>query len=174
MDGQKKGGSAWLWAVVVVVIALGAYGAYKYSNSNEAVTNPAMSDGTSAPLESTNPNAANDGSTAGVDVGVTVGSSAYKDGTYTAVGHYNSPEGAEQITVTLTLKSDVVTAASVTNSQTFRSESKEYQGKFISGYQALVVGKKITDIKLTRVSGSSLTPIGWNDAVAKIQTQAKA
>jgi uncharacterized protein with FMN-binding domain len=35
--------------------------------------------------------------------------SAYKDGTYTAVGTYRSPAGAEEMGVTLTLKDNTIT-----------------------------------------------------------------
>jgi hypothetical protein len=35
------------------------------------------------------------------------------------------------------------------------------------------VGKNINDLKLTKIAGSSLTPMGFNDAVAKIKMKAK-
>ena len=46
-------------------------------------------------------------------------------------------------------------------------------GLFASGFKALVVGKKITDVNLDKVSGSSLTSGGWNEAITKIEAQAK-
>lgn len=100
--------------------------------------------------------------------------SGYKDGSYTATGSYRTPEGSEQITVTLTLKSGVVADSSVTFSQTRERESKQYQSQFASGYSQLVVGKKIDEINLSRVSGSSLTPLGFNAALEQIKAQAKA
>lgn len=100
-------------------------------------------------------------------------SSTYKDGAYTAVGSYNSPGGPDQIGVTLTLKNDIVTAVSI-NPMPGDRESKQYQAKFASGYQSLVLGKDISSVKLSAVSGSSLTPIGFNDAITKIKAQAKA
>lgn len=96
----------------------------------------------------------------------------YKNGTYTAVGAYSSPGGGESVSVAITLADDVITAATVTPTPATPTSS-QYQGKFVSGFQALVVGKKLDEVVLSKVSGSSLTPKGWNDAVAKIKTQAQ-
>jgi hypothetical protein len=96
-----------------------------------------------------------------------------KDGTYTAEGSYVSPAGAESITVTLTLKDEVVTDAVVKSNATAK-KSIFMQGMFIDNYTPMVVGKKITEIQLDKVSGSSLTPKGFNDAVAKIEAQASS
>lgn len=95
----------------------------------------------------------------------------YKDGVYTALGQYNSPAGAEEIDVTLTLKKDIVTDANVVE-KAVNPRSVYMQGQFTSGYKAYVIGQNIATLKLTKVSGSSLTPNGFNDAVAKIRTQA--
>lgn len=100
------------------------------------------------------------------------GALAYKNGTYSAVGTYMSPGGQDQINVTLVLKNDIITNATVT-SKYADNTSLRYQDKFISGYQAYVVGQDISTVHLTRVSGSSLTPAGFNDALAKIKSQAK-
>lgn len=97
----------------------------------------------------------------------------YKDGTYTAIGSYNSPGGPDKISITLTLKNNIVTSVSAIP-MAGDPKSERYQQTFISGYQTFVVGKNIDTIKLTNVSGSSLTPIGFNDALAKIKEQAKA
>lgn len=98
----------------------------------------------------------------------------YKNGTYTATGSYNSPGGPDQVGLSITLKDDVVTAASVTPMPGDR-ESARYQSLFVSGYQALVVGKKLDSINITgSISGSSLTEIGFNSALAQIKAEAKA
>lgn len=52
--------------------------------------------------------------------------------------------------------------------------SKRFQGEFADGYKAQVIGKPIAEVFLTKVSGSSLTPKGFNDAVEKIKSEAKA
>lgn len=98
---------------------------------------------------------------------------AYKDGTYTAVGSYRSPGGPDQISITATLKNDVITDISATPMPGDKT-SEHYQSLFISGYKPLVVGKNIDSVKLNAVSGSSLTPIGFNEAITKIKAEASA
>ncbi|MDB5255062.1 MAG: FMN-binding protein [Candidatus Nomurabacteria bacterium] len=99
--------------------------------------------------------------------------STYKDGTYTATGSYRSPGGPDEIGVTVQLRNDIVTSVSITP-MPHDPTSVEYQAKFASGYKAYVVGKDIDSVKLGAVSGSSLTGIGFNDAIAKIKVKAKA
>jgi uncharacterized protein with FMN-binding domain len=97
----------------------------------------------------------------------------YKDGTYTATGSYMSPGGYDQIAITLTLKNDIITGASAV-SHAGDNTSQRYQDKFIGGFQQYVVGQNIASLHLSKVSGASLTPIGFNDALAQIKTKAKA
>lgn len=97
----------------------------------------------------------------------------YKDGTYSAVGDYISPGGAEQVGVTVTLKNDVISDVQFEAKAT-RPNSVRYQGMFAGGYKTLVVGKNIAEVQLDKVSSSSLTPVGFNDALSKIKSQAKA
>ena len=99
--------------------------------------------------------------------------SVYTDGTYTATGSYMSPGGEDQISITLTLAKDIISSVSATPAAGDRT-SQRYQNAFISGYKQYVVGKNIADVNLTRVSGSSLTPMGFNDALTQIKAQAKA
>ncbi|MFB8893370.1 MULTISPECIES: FMN-binding protein [Microbacterium] len=97
----------------------------------------------------------------------------YRDGTYTAEGTYQTPEGPETITVELTIASDAVTAVEVTGEPT-RRESKQYQSQFIGGISDAVVGKSLDEVKVDRVAGSSLTSGGFNAAVEEIRTDAAA
>jgi uncharacterized protein with FMN-binding domain len=97
----------------------------------------------------------------------------YKDGTYNATGHYDSPGGTEAVKVSLTLASDKVSAATVSSGANDPT-ALSYQTIFISGYKSFVVGKKINTIKLSNVSGSSLTSQGFNDALKQIERQAQA
>jgi len=99
-------------------------------------------------------------------------SSVYKDGTYSATGSYMSPGGYQQLGVSVTLKNDIIESASVTNMAS-DGRSERYQNMFISGYQQYVVGKNIASVYLTKVSGSSLTPSGFDDALTQIKSQAK-
>ena len=98
---------------------------------------------------------------------------SYRDGTYTASGSYQTPESVETIDVTLTLGDGVITAVQVTGDPQKR-ESEQYQGQFISGIGAEVVVKKIDELDVTRVAGSSLTSSGFNAAVAQIAQDAAA
>ncbi|TYQ09237.1 UNVERIFIED_ORG: uncharacterized protein with FMN-binding domain [Gordonia westfalica J30] len=110
-----------------------------------------------------------DTSTATVAEGAT--GEQYKDGEYTAEGGYISPGGPQKVGVTVTLSNDVITAVSVDTSQT-KGPSVEYQGKFAGGISDVVVGKNIDDIEVDKVSGSSLTSGGFNEAIEKIKQEA--
>lgn len=101
------------------------------------------------------------------------GTSTYKDGSYTESGSYQSPAGSDSVKVTITLASDVVTAVKVTGDATDPT-AKMHQSQFIGGISAIVVGKKIDSLKVSKVSGSSLTSDGFNAALAKIKTDARA
>lgn len=100
-------------------------------------------------------------------------SQAYKDGTYTETGHYSSPAGTEALYVTLTVANGAVSSSMVT-SRANDPTASSYQSLFISGYKGMVEGKKLGDIHLKNVSGSSLTPKGFMDALNKIADDAKA
>jgi len=100
-------------------------------------------------------------------------SATYNDGTYSANASYQSPGGTEKVAVKLTIKGGVVTTSTVTSTPT-ESEAREYQDMFLSGYKSKVVGQSVDTIKLSRVSGSSLTSEGFNSALATIKQQAKA
>lgn len=97
----------------------------------------------------------------------------YADGTYTAEGSYATPESVEEISVTVTLEGDVITAVEVTGNPTKR-ESEQYQGQFIGGIEEVVVGQDIDDISVSRVAGSSLTSGGFNEAIEAIKAEAAA
>lgn len=97
----------------------------------------------------------------------------YKDGTYTSAGVYRSPAGAESVTISLTLKDDKVTAATFAGDATHK-KSIEMQTAFSTGFNEQVVGKSIDDVAVGVVNGSSLTGMGFMDAVAKIKLEAKA
>lgn len=98
---------------------------------------------------------------------------SYKDGSYEAAGSYRTPGGNEEITVKVTLKNSVIATVDLERDPTTR-EAEEYQGKFVSGYKELVVGKKIDEVELTRVAGSSLTPNGFNQALETIKNDARS
>jgi uncharacterized protein with FMN-binding domain len=98
--------------------------------------------------------------------------SAYNNGTYSATGSYMSPGGYDQIGVSITIKNDIITATSATNMAS-DGRSQRYEDRFIAGYKQYVIGKNIASVNLGKISGSSLTPEGFNDALAQIKAQAK-
>lgn len=142
---------------IVVVAAVAASPKKKSSNTSSAVSSAGASNSSSptAPTTGSNSNA------------------SFKDGSYTATGSYESPGGNESITVHVTLQNGVITASSA-DSGAQDPEASEYQSMFISGYKSHVVGKKIASVNLSRVSGSSLTSQGFNEAIKQIENQAKA
>jgi hypothetical protein len=96
---------------------------------------------------------------------------AFRDGQYTATGVYTSPGGAESIDVVITLEDNLVVDATVTPNASLPI-SINYQTMFVDNYQELVLGKNISEIQLDVVSGSSLTPKGFNNALEQIKVQA--
>ncbi|MEO5778563.1 MULTISPECIES: hypothetical protein [Arthrobacter] len=99
------------------------------------------------------------------------GSTAYKDGTYSADGNYVSPNGTETVGVELTLAGGTVSGVQITPHPS-NPNTKKFQGEFAGGIQDQIVGKKLDAISVSKVAGSSLTSGGFNEAVAKIKTQA--
>ena len=97
----------------------------------------------------------------------------YRDGIYSADGAYVSPAGAERISITLTLKDDVITLIDFTG-HAVHPTSKLMQGKFSEGFETLVSGKAIDEISLMVVNGSSLAPKGFMEALSKIKAEAEA
>lgn len=96
----------------------------------------------------------------------------YRDGIYEVIGNYVSPGGDETIKVKVTLKDNVIADADVTPEAT-RPMSVKFQEKFVEGYKKKVVGKNINKVRLNKVSGSSLTPKGFNNAIEKIKVEAE-
>ncbi len=150
--------------IVVALIAIAATVAIVMSNSEKSNTTSSQVGSTGSTSNTTSP--AN--STATVD-----SSATFKDGTYSATSRYDTPGGGASIGVTLTLSNGTITDANLTQGAPDR-EAQEFQDRFESGYKTQVVGKKITEVSLSRVAGSSLTPIGFNNAISDIENQAKA
>jgi uncharacterized protein with FMN-binding domain len=93
----------------------------------------------------------------------------YADGTYTATGQYGSLPSS--IAVSVTLVEDVITAVTVTPRAT-EPTSLAYQNRFAQAIPALVVGRNIDEVNLSKVAGSSGTPDGFNAAIQQIKAQA--
>lgn len=143
--------------VVAALIVLAAIGFYLYnSNQNNSGITPATTtmSASTAPLDS------EDSATA-----------AYKDGTYTVNGDYVSPGGPRQVGVTLVLTGGKISDASAEILAT-DATSIRFQTEFAENFKPMIVGKSLDEVSLSKVSGSSLTPKGFNDAVEKIKVEA--
>ena len=101
-------------------------------------------------------------------------SKSYKAGSYGATGTYQSPAGAEELGVTLTIDQAGVITDAKSQVMATNPASKKWQGIFANGVSTEVVGKSIDQVSLNIVSGSSLTPKGFMDALEKIKVQAMA
>jgi uncharacterized protein with FMN-binding domain len=129
---------------------------------------PAAQSGGAAPASSS--------STSGAPIAGTGSSSSaasgYKDGTYSADGNYVSPNGTETVGVELTLSGGTVSDVSITEHPS-NPNTRKFQGEFAGGIKAQIVGKKLDELNVSKVAGSSLTSGGFNDAVEKIKAEAK-
>lgn len=97
----------------------------------------------------------------------------YQDGVFNAQGNYFNPNGAASISVSLTLDNDVVTALTVTPHATDETSVK-FQNMVRDNAPAMIVGKKLDEIgAFSKISTSSLTPNGFNQAIASIKASAK-
>lgn len=151
--------------VLVAIVAIAAIVFYTTSMSSKSQTtntsvqtSPAAQQATSAPVQEQ-------------DAMAPAASSSYKDGTYSATGNYVSPGGAREIEVSITIADGKITDSTFVG-KAEDPQSKRFQGEFSQGYKAMIVGKNIDEVELTKVSGSSLTPQGFNDALTKIKTEA--
>ncbi len=160
---EKKSSNGGLIAIIgiIVIVLVGVIG-YQTMTKQQSTTNQTQTQ-TPATQEQT-------AETTQPTTGETT-TGAYKDGTYTAVGNYTSPGGQEEVDVTLTIANGVVTDSEFVSKAT-RPISKERQADFGAHYKDQVVGKSLDEIELGKVSGSSLTPKGFNDAVSKIKAEA--
>lgn len=155
---QPKQPNKVLIAIIVVVLLAAATAAVVFLNKKET---PAETTS-----DTTSQNTADTSSTSDT-------TASYKDGTFQAAGSYQTPGGREKLTVKVTLANGVISAVDLERDPTTR-EAEEYQGKFVSGYKAQVIGKKIDDVQLSRVAGSSLTSGGFNQALETIKNDARA
>jgi uncharacterized protein with FMN-binding domain len=94
----------------------------------------------------------------------------YADGVYTATGYYGSLPSS--ITVAVTMVDDVITAVDVTPHAT-NPTSLDLQRRFAAEVPAVVVGKRIDEVNVGRLAGSSSTPDGFNAAIQQVEDEAR-
>jgi hypothetical protein len=85
----------------------------------------------------------------------------------TASISYRVPNSTQSIDVTLTIDNFII--KNVNTKHSMKGESREYQQSFESDYKKFVVGKDIREIKLSRISGASLTTEAFNQAINQIK-----
>lgn len=92
----------------------------------------------------------------------------YANGVYTATGEYGGQPSHN--TVKVTLKDGVVTTVNVTP-HAHVPRSLELQRAFAAAVPKVVVGKRIDQVSVEKLAGSSGTPKGFNDADALVPDQ---
>lgn len=98
----------------------------------------------------------------------------YTAGDYTAEGSYQTPGGQQSVEVEVTLAEDGTISAVTVVPQADGGNSEQFQKKFAGGIADEVVGTKIDDLDVSKVSGSSLTSGGFNAAIDEIKDEAAA
>ncbi|MFK4789246.1 FMN-binding protein [Microbacterium sp. ZW T5_56] len=134
------------------------------AEAETAITSDTSSSTTSEPTTATTADSAGGGA-----------SGAFVAGTYEGDGSYSNPRGnIEKVHVSMTIAADGTIESVDVTGTTDGAESAQYQGLFISGISDEVVGKKIDELNVTVVSGSSLTSGGFMQAVDAIEAEAAA
>ena len=164
MNQKKKLNPAIAALIVIVLVGIVATAAIVINNANKTTDTPATINSTTQTSSDTS------GDTSGSE---STDTSTYKDGTYSATGSYVSPGGRESIGLTVTIKDGIITDTQLEKNATDQ-DAEEYQELFADNYKTLVVGKSVDEVSLSRVAGSSLTSLGFNNALTQIKEDAKA
>lgn len=159
MDADSRGMKKEIIAVVIALLVVAGIIVAVVVSANKTSDNTAATESTST------------SSTANDTPATPATNASYKDGTYSEATSFSTPGGPDKLTVSLTLKDNVVTAVKADASSS-DPESEEYDNRFLAAYEKLVVGKNINDISLSRVSGASLTTTGFNEALTQIKQDA--
>lgn len=167
MDNKNTATKAVIGITIVVVIALlGVVGAKFSQGDDEQISKNAdntLNETTSSATAQTNANST---------INQSSNTDTYKDGTYAKTVNYQSPGGIESISVTITVSGGTVSNATISQEANNR-DSEEYQSSFRKNYQSKVVGKKLSELNLSIVSGASLTTEAFNDGLNDVRSQAK-
>lgn len=98
--------------------------------------------------------------------------SLYRNGRYTATGHYLTPGGNESIAVSIDVQADAV-AASAIQVEATSPTARQFQQQFRTTIASHITARPLSTLSVSRVSGASLTSLGFNDALAKVRQEAK-
>ena len=97
----------------------------------------------------------------------------YRNGLYSAVGHYATPGGDESIGVTVQVVNQQITGVDV-RVEAASPTARQFQEQFRTRILSAVLSKDLASAKVSRVAGASLTSVGFNDALRRIRTGANA
>ena len=103
-------------------------------------------------------------------IGATDGS-PFRDGEYASTGRYLTPGGDESIEVTLRVRDGVITAAT-SRTEALSPTARQFQEQFRVAIAAQVVARPLSSVMVDVVAGASLTSSGFNDALARIRSEA--
>ncbi len=162
--------------VIMVAVVMATVGVRALNSNPAAVASASATTSAPAPVSSaisSGPAPTSSQTTAPTPASSPAASSGYKNGTFTAQQSYYTPGGSEGITVMLTIQNGTVTDSTIQN-QSNNGASQDYQATFANEYKAYVVGRKLNNIQLSQVSGSSLTTEGFNAALDQIKAQAQS
>ena len=97
----------------------------------------------------------------------------YRNGLYSAVGHYATPGGNESIGVTVAVVNQQITGVDVKVEATSPT-ARQFQEQFRTRILPAIISKDLASAKVSRVAGASLTSVGFNDALQRIRAAANA
>jgi len=164
---QDKSNNSKKWVIIavfaIILILLVSGGGFLFLNNKEGSVSEEMLEGQEEIQTSPAPKSTPE----------SINPVKYKDGTYSAEGKYTVHSGEEQIRVKITIKNGVITDVVVVQEAKLPM-SKTMQADFVANFKPMVIGKNIDTLVLGKVSGSSLTPLGFNNAVNQIKEQAKS
>ena len=172
---QNKGSARLIGIIAVVALIIATGGYLVYSQGDKSTAPPKIVGKTEAEA-----NGVPVVRSAGISVTAPASSTptevvaTYKDGTWKGEGSYAIPEDGEteKIGVSVTLKDGIIVDSTVTEMAN-DNDSVKYQNIFIKNYKQYVTGKSIDEVKLDKVSGSSLTSAGFNAALDAMKLEAK-
>ena len=103
---------------------------------------------------------------------VSTGMMDYQDGTYTATVKYEIPYGyVEPMEVTLEFQDNIITDVRAAF-EVVNPVSEGYQQAFLEYVPREVVGRKVDNVSLSRMTGASLTNRAFDAALVKIKAEA--
>lgn len=89
------------------------------------------------------------------------------DGTFNGTGSYETPGGRQEIDVTVVVADGVVTGLRVDPAAT-NATSRRFQERFASAVVDTVVGRRVDEVEVGRLAGSSSTGTGFMAALDQV------